>query len=277
MNTNLYTQRKINFTGGLSNKIRTEINNTSPTKLAQVLAKDSIVADFDNNKTIAWCCTKVVELLKKIQKLYGISIKFPNNIFVKDLNTLEYNNSDIYGFTNFLPCKITKNTDEITPAVSIIFNKDMPWEKLDEMSDLEFYDAHNTATDYFLEPFIHEFGHIAHENHLIDKLGINKTIQSLIDLTDETTVRKYQIRFSEKATNLCGCAKTSPLELIACDFSKRIIDSINKNTIALNKNPFMNSPYQHFFDIVNLFRMHSLEDLLINKFYNGKIKILDKI
>ena len=237
------------------------------------MGNNNINADFENNKIIAWCCAKALEIIKKLNLRLGL----PANIFVKDLNTLNCQDLNIYAFTNFLPCRITKGADEITPAVSIIFNKDFNWEHLDEASDYEFYDAHNTATDFFLEPFLHEFGHIAHERHLIDKFGTDRTVQSLVNLTEEPTIDKYQTRFSIKEKELCGCAKASPLELIACDLSKRIIDCINRNNISLDKNPFINSPYQRFFDIVSLFRKYSLQDLLINNFYNGKTDVLDRI
>lgn len=273
MNINSYTQQKLSFSGGLTQGIKREIHSVNPYKVEQIMANNNINADFENNKIIAWCCAKALEIIKKLNLRLGL----PANIFVKDLNTLNCQDLSIYAFTNFLPCRITKNSDEITPAVSIIFNKDFNWEYLDEASDYEFYDAHNTATDFFLEPFLHEFGHIAHERHLIDKFGTVRTVQSLVNLTEETTVDKYQTRFSIKEKDLCGCAKASPLELIACDLSKRIINCIDRNRMALDKNSFISSPYQRFFDIVSLFRKYSLQDLLINNFYNGKTDVLDRI
>lgn len=273
MNINSYTQQRISFSGGLTQGIMREINSVNPYNIEQIMVKNNINADFENNKIIAWCCAKTLEIIKKLHIRLGL----PANIFVKDLNTLNCQDLNIYAFTNFLPCRITQNSDDITPAVSIIFNKNFNWEHLDKISNYEFFDAHNTATDFFLEPFLHEFGHIAHERNLINKLGTNKTVLSLINLTKASTIKKYQTQFSLTNESLCECAKSSPLELIACDLSKRIIDCIDRNKIALDKKPLVNSPYQRFLGIVSVFKKYSLQDLLINNFYSGKTDVLDKI
>lgn len=274
MRLNSNIQPNIKFTGGITHNIKRDIYSTNPHRVQYLLSQREINADFRNNRVIAWCCAKTIEILDKLKKpLFGL----PTNIFVKDLNELNWEDQEIYGFTNFLPCRITKNSDEVIPAASIIFNQDFPWDKLDEISDFEYYDAHNTATDYFLEPFVHEFGHIAHEIHLIDKFGAKKTVSKLVELTDENTIQKYKTKFSEKEDGLCECAKISPLELIACDISKRIITNLDKCNVLLSKNPFIDSPYQCFFAIINLIKQYSLQDMLINKFFNGKTKFLDKV
>ena len=262
-----------NFQGGLSKSILSDINSTDCIKIQNSLLKQQYInANFSNNKVIAWSVKKVVDLLEELRKKYKIPIFYPANIVVDDLKTYEnIDNGVIYGFTNFFPCRFKKNSKEIVPGMSIIFNKNFPWKKIDEISDYD-YSMKNTMTNHFLESFFHEFSHIMHEGNLLQKYPIEKVVSKLQECTDNTVINNFKKVNSDLIINkLCKYATENPLDLLACDLSGRFINNLDSSLTMFEKNPFKNSPYNNTFNFVKLFKQKSALDLLINKIYNGKI------
>ncbi len=267
----------ISYAGGLTKSMITDIRNTDVTQIQNYLAKKNIKSDFQNNKFIAWSVIKVFEFIKELQNTFKLKLGYPNNIMVKDTKTLSIPDLEsTYGFCNLVPCRIHKTSDEITPAKSIIFNKDFPWDKINEISDFDFHIAKNTTTDFFLEFVFHEFSHIFHENHLLDKYSINKVLKKLILMTDPENIKKYQQLYGQLVENkICKYAKKEPLDLIACDMSGRLINNLDRNNIKLRSNPLKNSPYEKLFFLKNIFNNKSQIDRLIKNFFDGETKVLN--
>ena len=63
--------------------------------------------------------------------------------------------------------------------------------------------------------------------------------------------------------NICSYATDTPMEAVACDLARRIINSIDKNNITVEKNPLKNSPYLR----KNIFNFGKVYHILI--FYSS--------
>ena len=270
-------REQISYAGGLTKPMIADIRNTDVSKVQHYFAQNNINADFQDNKFLAWATAKVFDIIKALQQNFNLKPGLPNNILVKDTNALCIPNLEsTYGFCNLVPCKIHKGSDEVTPAKSIIFNKNFPWHKIDEISDFDFHDAKNTTTDFFLESIIHEFGHIFHENNLLKKFSIKEVLKKLLAMTDPANIQTYQQRYGQLvADNLCQYATKEPLDLIDCDMSKRVIPNLDRENLTPVNNPFINSPYENLFALKRLFRNTDEIDLLIKQIYDGKTEILN--
>lgn len=275
-NTSLST----NFKGGLTKSMMSEINRLDVVAAQNYLKKHNIDANFENNKIVAWSVLKVTNIFKTINKKYNLNLQLPQKIFVLDLKKFEnvdYNSA--YGFCNFLPARLSKNNEHITPPMSVIFNKDLPWGRIDEIIDYDFYINSNTATNFFLEPFFHELSHIVHEGNLLNKNSIKNTMKKLMFLTEDTTIEAYREKYGNTAQKrICSYAQKGPLDLVACDLSKRFIKTIDKENLSVRGNPFDDSPYQNYFYIKKLFKRNDNDSFkkLIRYFYDGKINKINK-
>ena len=268
--------KKIYYTGGLTKQMVSEISNVNTNAIEHYMNHQGINVDFANNKFVAWSVLKTTELIKSLNKNFHLKIDFPENIFVKNFSELLLGKdfAEIYGITNFLPCRLYKNNDNIMPAKTIIFNKEFPWHMIDEISDYDYYKMNNTTSDFFLESFIHEFSHIAHEGHLSNKYGINNCVNKIVALNNANNNTMFKAKYGNLAKkNICNYAETSLFDLIACDISKRIIEKLDRNSIKISQNPFKNSPYNS--NLLNLFSQKKPFDKFIKKIYNGNTSMLN--
>lgn len=269
----------ISYAGGLTKSMITDIRNTDVPQIQNYLAKNNINSDFQNNKFIAWSVIKVFEFIKELQNTFKLKLGYPNNIMVKGTKTLSIPDLEFaYGFCNLVPCRIHKTSDEITPAKSIIFNKDFPWDKINEISDFDFYVAKNTTTDFFLEFVFHEFSHIFHENHLLNTSSVNNVLKKLLSMTDPKIIQNYQQEYGQLVeTQICKYARKEPMDLIACDMSGRLINHLDRDSIKPISNPIKNSPYEKFFFLKNFFNKKPQIDRLIKHIFDGETKMLNNI
>ncbi len=269
---NITEQHNANFCGGMTSKIKSEIASTDCKRIEAALFREQgINTDFAGNKVIAWCVKKVTDIFTELNNKYKLNLFFPQNVMTEDLRKFKgMPENMIYGFTNFLPCRLYKNEDTILPPMSIVFNRDFAWERLDIISDYDYSNNH-TATDNFLESFFHEFCHILHEGNLITKFGPAK----FSDKISEMTNKKESLIFNKKYSRLicrqlCNYAAENPTDLIACDMSKRFIKNIDSNTFETTSNPYKDSPYNSFYKYLQLFDKQFNLDKLIYKIYNGQ-------
>lgn len=259
------------FKAGMNKKVVNEIASVNCEKIQENLLKyNDIKADFAGNNIIAWSVSKVVDIFTELQYKCHYPFFKPMQITTESFD--DYDNIDkselLYGFTNFLPCKTNKNTDNETPAMSIIFNKDFPWENLDEISDID-YANNQTTTDHFLESFIHEFFHICHEGHLLTKYSTKSAISKLKGLAN-FDISNFQEKFGDLiSNNICNYAKETPFDLVACDMSKRFIASLD-DKLQIFRDPFEKSPYTTPYIFRKLLNKQKPLDDLIYNVYNGK-------
>ena len=249
----------------MTRAVISEIKSTDCSKVEKLFAKKGINSDFDGNKIVAWSTLKVSELLTKLQKSFGVKFDFPANIIVESFSKYKKINHDrnVAGFTNFLPVKL-KDDESIVPPMTIFFNQDFPWRYIDGLSDLSFKDK-DTVTDNFLEPFIHEFGHIIHEGNLLRKLPVND-VPKTVDLFSQNKIpEKYANTVKEET---CSYAASNFLELIACDICKRFLSGLDSN-LEIKRNLFSASPYDRFYKYKTVFDKQNPYDKLVLNTYNG--------
>ena len=263
------------YKAGMNRAVKNQISAINCVNTEKFLIKNGIYADFANNKTVAWSVIKVFDILLKLQKDIGIKFNFPLSITVDNLKNFQRasKGDNIIGFVNFLPCKLKSNSDEVTPPMSIIFNKNFSWEDIDGISD-ERYINKLEVSKHFLSPFIHEFGHIIHEGNIIDKYKIDDIHEKINTLFDSTLTEQYKQMYGKMVSKkLCEYASTNMLELIACDISKRFLDCLDTN-LCINKNSFKMSPYNKYYWLKTLFKNKNPYDMLVSNVYNCKKNIL---
>ena len=170
------------------------------------------------------------------------------------------------------PSRLFKDKDTIVEEKSIFFNSNESWywENIDKISDEKFY-INEFPSDFFLTTFFHEFSHIVHEEHLINKLGAEKVI-NLIKKVLKMQHNSCNPHIYRLLIDICTYATTSPFEAIACDFSKRIANCLDKNSLIPSINFIKNSPYKNNCLKDYIFDTKSMKekDKLLHKFWNGK-------
>lgn len=263
MNTNIKTkgtQHKPSFSAGMSSKIAKEIQNVDPVMISKTLAKKGISTEFDNNQTIAWCCNKVVEIFEYLNQKHNTNLALPNGIIVTDFEKLNMENKKAYGFCNLRPYEMFNNSDRVVPSRVLFFNnfKSLTnniseekrlvynWDNIDAISDFGFI-MNRTPTDFFLDVFFHEFAHSAHETRLLNKLGAKKLAEKFDILDTKESLNQYRAKYGDRIKGICGYALNSPLEAVACDVSKTISKSMEKDFNFPKTNPFIDTPYERLF------------------------------
>lgn len=253
-------QFKPTFSAGLTQSIAKEIQNADPVLISQKLMKKGVPANFDNNQIIAWCCNKVVEIIEHINKKYKMNFALPKGIFVKDFKTLNIDDEKTRAFCNLRPFELYKGNREVVPSRTIFFNNFeslkanlspenrffYDWENIDGISDFA-YDIKHSPTDFFLDTFFHEFAHAIHESRLIKKLGADDLSKKLdlIETTENTL--NYRQKYGDRVKQICDYATKDQLEAVACDMSKIITESLDKNTMYPNRHPFIDTAFEKLF------------------------------
>lgn len=272
----------INFQAGFTSKMQGEIAAVDVKKISREFINNGIEADFKENKIIAWCALQCLNIIKLMNKKYGLKLGLPKGVFVEDFSKLKIKDKSSTGFLNMVPTNIYMNNDKIVPEKTIFFNEFKEfnnsegnefWYRIDKMAD-ENFEKNFSATDFFLEPVLHEFLHVVHEENLIHKLGAKKLMKLF-----EKTLNPYQLdifraKHSRMLEKICTYASESPYEAVACDLSKRTIANLDKNTLTPRNNFMLQSPYK---------KQSFIENWIINKpepkltqtlrsFWNGKME-----
>lgn len=270
----------ISFKAGLTPKIMKDIQAVNPTEISQYLSNKEIVTNFQDNKIIAWCCAKVVEIIEYINNHYNQKLSLPKGIFVENFNNLKIPSTNIFGFCNLQPVKLYHN-NEVIPSRVLFFNSfknkndsHLNWNNLDTISDNRFLEK-QSGTDYFLDIFLHEFFHASHEDRLINKLGSRKLAKLFKLLNDDKFIEEYPKKFGLKISQICDYALINPMEAVACDMSRITVNSLNKETLLPESNPFIGTPYEKlsFWKRINI-PYYQLEEKplieILRDFWNGK-------
>ena len=268
----------INFKAGLTRQLKSEITFSNVKQISNYISKNGIPNDFKENKLIAWCSLKCLEIIKTLNKEYNLHLGLPKGIFVEDFKLLNIANSDSVGFTNLAPSKLYLKKNIIIPEKTLFFNEfknfnykkgNEYWDKIDDISDANF-DSKRAATDFFMEIFFHEFSHAIHEEHLISKFGGKKTVKIVTDSINPSKSNLFRVKNKNLLDSICRYASTNQFEAVACDLSKRFIKNLNTDKLTINDNFLLNSPY-HKKTLFTLLITNTspLYDLL-RKCWNGK-------
>lgn len=275
-------KQKYSFGSGLNTEIMKTIKNSDVNRISDRFIKRNIAVDFKNNKVIAWCCEKTLDVIELLKKRYNIKFGLPSGIIVDDFENLPLVNSKMYGFCNMLPCELIKN--KIVPHKMIFYNtfesqnkkqlyasKIFSWEDLDHIADSNFKNG-ISPTDYFLDMFFHEFAHAAHEENMIQKLGIKLTKEALETMNTKLYLESYQNKIGQLFVHdLCCYASKNPLDTVASDISKRFCLFLKNN-----QNTFIKSPYEHETILKRIFSLRQNVDFknkILTQFYNGNFQI----
>ncbi len=247
----LKNQYDISFQAGLKPEFMKEIKNLNPNAAVNNFKLYNIESEFSDNKIIAWCCSKVLDILKEINKQNNTNLGFPKAIFVEDFKNLKIDTDNIIGFSTFQPSRINKRDTRIYPEQTIFFNKNFNWDLIDFYADTEFLNK-NLPTNHFLDVFVHEFGHAAHSSNILKKCGVKRYLKFLDNIKDRSLIEEYNETFSEQLSSLCIYAKRNPLETIACHFSKSVLEIVNKNNLSVNTDFKICHPYDSKYKIMNI-------------------------
>lgn len=280
----------VNFGAGLTPKMMQEIQETDVLAISKKFEKMGVPVDFKENKVIAWCSDKTTEIFQELKQNFGIKFNLPKGIFVEDLSKLNIDTPNAHGFCNLQPVELYKNSNKVIPSRVIFFNnfettkQQCPpeynwvcnWNNIDKIAD-SLLELGNAATDSFLNIFMHEFLHVFHEDRLLDKLGRKHLEQKIESFEDEKEILKYQQKYGSKISKICQYALKSPLDAVACDMSRLITNSLDKETLMPIRNPFIGTAYEdlRFWQPKRIkIPIYSDEDRplieILRNFWNGK-------
>ncbi len=261
--------QNIMFNAGLTKQMRADIKNCNVKEIENFFAKKDINTNFGNNNIIAWCCLKCFQIISAFNKRYKMNLGVPNGIFAENFQKLNAVEEESLGIANFAPTYLYKDSDVIVPEKTIFFNSNYDWTGMDSMSDMCF-EKGLSSTNFFLETFLHEFMHVIHEDNLINKLGGEKLILFLDKLNNLKTIEKFQNDYAKALSQICHYAASHPIEAVACDLSKRGINSINRENLGINRNIFDSSPYCK--KLYSNTKKGSKTDFVLRSLWNGKFE-----
>ncbi len=266
------------FNAGLTASMKSQISSCKPRKIEKVFEKEGISANFKNNKIVAWSSLKCLEFIKSLNKNYGLNLCLPRGVFVEDFNNLNVN-VNAHGLCNTLPTFLHKGCESITPEKTVIFNEHKDynyeggndfWDNLDDTTSF-YYEKKYSPTDFFLEIFLHEFGHAAHMGNLINLLGGQKYFDTVIASIKDEAREAFTTKYRELLERICLFATENPFEAVAYDLTSREIANMDKNTLLPTSNFIKTSPYQNR-DISDIFVKEDVFNNSLHEFWKGNFK-----
>lgn len=272
-------QSNINFRSGLTSKMKNEISHCDISKISKEFAKSGINTDFKNNKVIAWCSLKSMEIIQALNKKFNLNLALPKGIYVEDFNNLRISDKNSPGFCNTAPSKLYMGNigNAVVPERVIFFNsfselqpksENAVWDSLDSISDIS-YENGISATNFFLETFLHEFTHCIHLNNMLEKLGGENLLKNIQKALSPSYLENFHSQYDNMLTQICDYAAKNPMEAVGCDFSKRLIQSLNKNNLIPQNNFMYKSPYEPRRGL-SIFKREEQMEAGLRKFWNGK-------
>lgn len=280
-------EQKPSFGAGLTQKMMEEIQKTDVLEISKRLAEKGIPNDFKGNKIIAWCCDKTVDILEQINQKYKLKLALPKGIYVDDFSNIK--GEDIYlpAFSNPLPGRFQKGSDKVTEQMSLFFNsfetaqKTVPqedawlldWSNINRVADVQ-YRKKQTSSDFFLYPFLHEFSHVIHQGNFMKKLDERTLFEKINQTVYPGLLEVYSDKYGYKVSQICDYAATGPMEAVACDMPRIIVDSLDKETLSPIKNPFIGTSYEDLTLWKKLNRQQSIDadrplKEILRDFWNG--------
>ncbi|MCQ2753820.1 MAG: hypothetical protein MJ231_02105 [bacterium] len=277
---NIQRVDNINFQAGMTAQMRQEIGHCDINKISKEFERHNVQADFKNNKVVAWCSLKCMQIIEAFNNKYGLNLALPNGIFLEDFNKLDTGSDakSTHGshITELYTDQI-KNSDEVTIERKIFFNEHPEqnsfWDDIDTFSDY-LYHLRFMPNDSFLCIFLHEFSHSIHMNHLIEKFGKQEAVERHLKSISSKASDKFLGKTCTILPQVIGDYSTrNSAEAVACDLSDKFIKNINPETFAPENNFMALEPYRElvFKDkLTNIFTASPYEKA-IRKCWDGKI------
>lgn len=277
------------FGAGLTHQIAKKIQEADIAKITEGFVKRGIKVDFKDSKVVAWCCEKTANIFQELNERFNLKLTLPEGIFVEDFEKLNVDNPTMHGFCNWLPTKLIKNSNEEIAGKTLFFNsfesilaKASPeqkwvydWENIDKIADIDFASGFK-STDHFLEFFLNEFSHAAHEGELLKKFRWKRVAKKIQQTRNRQQMEIFQNKYSQKLSEICDYASNDQFEAVACDMSKKVADSLDLTTLTPKTNPFLHTPYEKLplVQRINLIIQRKKNDLsvqdILRNFWNGK-------
>ena len=283
INNNKFKQNLV-FKAGLTNKILQGIQDVDTLQISNKLAKKGIPSDFKNNKIIAWCSDKSIEIFEQLNQRFNINLALPRGIYVEDFQKLNIENKRMYGLCNFFTSELKKNSNELISGETVFFNtfeseiNKIPdeqkwrynWNNINEITDYRHLNK-KIPTNNFLYTILHEFSHVAHEDRILNKYGNEILLDKFQLAQNPQEIKKFQKKYGSSVSQICINALNGPLEAIACDIPRVIINSLDKETLMPIKNPFIGTPYENLSSLKRVFTCFNLnqENKFLRDFWNG--------
>ncbi len=273
-----------NFKAGLTNRMKRQISSCNVQKVSAEFSRFNIPTDFKDNKVIAWASLKCLQIIQSLNSKYNLNLALPNGIFVEDFTNLDIpDDQNLLGFCTTIPSPFLKNSKKMFPGKTIFFNrypnkdcsdKSFTWNNISVIADYK-KEVGDSSTNHFLDIILHEFVHVIHCDHLLKKLGPSKYIELLQKIKKMEETNSFKNKYLKIILNKnCLYAGTDPMECIACDMSKRIIEGLEKSNLRLIENVIKISPYRkhNFLERFMSLVFDNKYEILIRRFWNGDIK-----
>lgn len=82
-------------------------------------------------------------------------------------------------------------------------------------------------------------------------------------------ISKFQEKYKNQFSNICEYANSNWIETVACDLSRRVMASLDKEKLIPQFDFIKNSPYRKM-NFIQFLRMIS-QNKELHKFWNGKV------
>lgn len=265
---------KINFGASLTPKMMEEIQKADTLEISRKLAEKGIPTEFNDNKVVAWCSNKIIDIFELLNKKYKLRLTLPEGIYVEDFRLLREQDPKALGTCNMLPTKLKIYSDEEIQPGTIFFNSLHDWENIDKIADNDFATG-LSSTPHFLNFGLHELVHSAYEDRLLDKIGAKTLVRELDLYKNQGQSARYQQKYGKQVSQICDYAKTDPFETIACDVPRVITSVLDNETLMPIKNPFIGTPYEDLsfwqrFNKARFSRDTNSLNKILRRLWNGK-------
>ena len=165
---------------------------------------------------------------------YGLNLGIPKGIFVEDFKKLKIAEKEAAGFLNFAPAKLYLGNDKITPEKTIFFNE---------------FEGFNYS-------------------------GGKRVVKILESALSPLHLEVFRAKYGRMLERICTYAAETPFEAVACDFSKRTIENLDKTTLLPQSSFIRKSPYkkQNFLEHHLIYKPEPKLTQTLRWFWNGKIE-----
>lgn len=268
---------KINFGAGWSAQIEKEIEKCNIAQIIDTFEKQGITTDFKDNKVVAWCSLKTLEIFNELNEKYKLKLDLPKAIYVEDFAKLKEQDPQEYGICNWYPAYLKKDSDQVYSERTVLFNsfESSPnrWEHNWKNIDLITEDLHKSkilSTPHFLNIFVHEFGHSTHNGFLLNKIPAKDFLAKLRCISSLESANDFKNTDGKYFSNISEKAKQYPLETISDDIAMKITNSLPKDSFKISYNPFKTSSYpkQSLFEMILSLKR---KNKILSEIWNGNI------
>jgi hypothetical protein len=271
-----FKKSKVSFGAGWSAQIEKEIEKSNVPHITDTFKKQGIDADFKDNKVVAWCSLKTLEIFNELNKKYKLNLGLPKAVYVEDFTKLKEQNPLEYGICNWYPAYLKDGSEKVYPERTVVFNsfeavlknssvaKEYNWNNIDPITE-DLYKKGRGSSSHFLSVFLHEFCHSSHNGNFIKKYTPENMLEKLYQMTNIVYLNKFQEKFTEDLFSISIKATENPLEAMADDMTQKITSVLDYSKLSLKKNPFKNS----FYDSKD-FSQLSTKESLMNFIWEGE-------